>query len=269
MKRLNDVQEDILERLFANELEPDDRARIGKELADPDFKAELGFRNALKKVAEKRRMEDPLRQELQRIRAANKGGNGSLRRLYYSAAAVILLLIAAAIGLPSIDILGIYKKGSLAELPDEAIPGLIKLPTDLTQASQTQDPGEDNYKNGRIQFRQAQYQAAIGPLEQVPAESRYYHVSQFLLAHCYLYTGSQVDKAVKIFETFKIEMNAQQKLIGEYDYDSDKVNWNLMLAYKRAGLQDQYTKLLQFLANDPNYIFRQEAIQLRIKELGK
>ncbi len=267
MKRLNDVHEDMLERLFASELQPDDRQRLRRDLDDPDFKSELAFRNALKKVAEQKRMEDPLRKELQRIRQANKGGGGSLRWLY-SAAAVLLLAIVVSIGTPQIDLLGLYKKAPVAQ-PDTYIASLIKLPTDLSQAGQTQDPGEDNYRSGKIQFRKQQYAPAIQSLEQVPAESKYYHVSRFLLAHCYLYTGIKPAEAVSIFESFQKEMNPPSKLAAEYDYDADKVNWNLMLAYKAAGLQDQYSKLLQYLSNNPNYIFQQEAIELRTKELGK
>jgi hypothetical protein len=259
MKRLNDVHEDMLERLFADELQPDDRQRLRRELDDPDFKSELAFRNALKKVAEQKRMEDPLRKELQRIRQANKGGGGSLRWLYSAAAAVIAI----------IAIIWIINPPGKQPAVDNTIATLIKPPTDLSQASQTQDPGEDNYKSGKIQFKKQQYAPAIESLEQVPAESKYYHVSRFLLAHCYLYEGIKPQEAVSIFESFRKEMNPPSKLAGEYDYDPDKVEWNLMLAYKAAGLQDKYSKLLQFLSNNPDYGFKEDAIELRMKELGK
>ncbi|MBL7793066.1 MAG: hypothetical protein JNK77_12120 [Saprospiraceae bacterium] len=267
MKRLNDVHEDMLERLFANELQPDDRQRLRRDLDDPDFKSELAFRNALKKVAEQKRVEDPLRKELLRARQINKSGDG-YRRLLYSAAAVLLLAIVVSIGTPQIDLLGLYDKTPVAQ-PDANIADLIRPPTDLSQAGQTQDPGEDNYRSGKIQFRKQQYAPAIESLEQVPAESKYYHVSRFLLAHCYLYTGLKPQEAVSIFESFRKEMNPPSKLAGEYDYDDDKVIWNLMLAYKAAGLQDKYSKLLQFLSNKPDYGFKEDAIELRMKELGK
>jgi hypothetical protein len=174
-----------------------------------------------------------------------------MRWLYRAAAAVIAIIAIIWFFYP----------------PDEqpSIASLIKPPTDLTQASQTQDPGEGNYRNGKIQYKNERYAPAIQSLEQVPAESKYYHVSRFLLAHCYLYAGIKPQEAVSIFESFKNEMDPASKLAGEYDYDPDKVKWNLMLAYKAAGLQDQYSKWLQDLSNNPDYIFQREAIELRTK----
>lgn len=260
MKRLNKQQEDLLERVFSGEVGPDDEGNVLRACEDPVFKEELRQRTALRRALRQQKEASPVRKELKDIRHRVYQRQAAIRRRTFitSAAAVALILIMVGIPKSRDAILNLFRGGESSPL---TMAELVALPRDMANASQGVDVGEGPYKEGKLKFGKKQYPEAIADLEKVSTDSKYYQVSRFLLAHCYLITGKNIPIAVQIFEKF-LALNADEILQGEYVLDPEKLRWNLTLAYRSNNQMNLYRKELQAFADDPISPYQEKAKEL-------
>lgn len=260
MKRLNKQQEDLLEHVFSGEIGPDDKESVLRACDDPVFKEELRQRTALRKALRQQKEASPVRKELKDIRQRVYQRQAAIRRrIFVSSAAAIALIIVIA-GLPNSrdTILNWIRGGDSSPL---MITELVALPRDMANASQGVDVGEGPYKDGKLKFGKKQYTEAVPELEKVSTDSKYYQVSRFLLAHCYLITGKNIPMAIQIFEKF-LTLNNDELLQGEYVLDSEKLRWNLTLAYYANNQTELFRKQLQAFADDPISPYQEKAKEL-------
>lgn len=265
MKKLNQHQQDLIDRLFERRLPQSEQEALEEAMKDETFREEVRLRQDLRQAFSHQNQVSPLKKRLQererRVSAPDEeqerpgpGGRVVMMRRVLAVAAAVLLLVVA----------GWFGREWLVGAPVPVALEFLDLPKEHSIAGES--PLQLLLDGRDAFFRSKRYGKAANYFTQIESDSKFFSEAQYLLAHSMM-QQRQFTEAVPLFDSFLTD-NEKFKQLPQRYRNQDRIRFERMLAYLGAGQDAAFQPELNYFLQHPDnyYQSKAQAIAQRLED---